>query len=75
VGYSNAAIKQEYYVVQINSKNHVVINSFNDKLILAPIDLENKTIEAEFSINKLESDEKNKLKLIYTNTGLLKMGE
>jgi hypothetical protein len=75
VGYFNAAIKQDYYVVHIESENHVVINSFNEKLILAPVNLKNNTFKAEFTIHKLESDKKNKLKMIYTKTGMLKMTE
>lgn len=55
LGVSNAKKQKDYYILKHQNKIYVVVDSYSDKVIIAPIDLKTNTIEKKFQIIESKS--------------------
>jgi hypothetical protein len=62
--------KTEYLVINTD-KTYVVIDYYKDLVIIAPVDLETKTIMPKFQFIEIKSTEKNPITFSLTKTGRL----
>ncbi|TCW42853.1 hypothetical protein EC917_1553 [Bacillus thuringiensis] len=55
LGVSHAKKQKDYYILKHQNKIYVVVDSYSDKVIIAPIDLKTNTIEKKFQIIESKS--------------------
>mgnify|MGYP001025024797 CR=1 FL=1 len=72
VGIYRAEIKDHYLIIEKKDKYYAVINNYNNKFIIAPVDLEKGIVSSKFQFIEMKSDNDNKLELISMNTGKLR---
>ena len=74
LGSKVAAEKEDYLIMEsTNDQNFVVINTYKDKFIIAPVNLEKKEITPKFQFIDMKSDKDNKVEFTLVNTGKLKV--
>lgn len=72
VGIYRAKIKDHYLIIDKKDKYYAVINNYNNKFIIAPVDLDKGIISSKFQFIEMKSDNDSKLELIFMNTGKLR---
>ncbi|MEW5594313.1 hypothetical protein ABGT24_12420 [Peribacillus frigoritolerans] len=73
-GTNSAAEKEDYLIMSsTNNKNYVVIKTFQDKFIIAPVNLKRKEITPKFQFIEIKSDKDNKVEFTLVHTGKLKV--
>lgn len=74
LGKQKAHKKEDYFVIEWEKgQNYVVLNEFDKQFIIAPIDLQSKTITPQFQFIEMKSDKDNKAELKLMHTGKLKV--
>lgn len=63
IGYSKAVKKDEYYVIEHNNRTHIIIDNYNENLIIAPFNKEKNQIISSFQIIESKSTLEKPLKL------------
>jgi len=65
---------EKYYVLEKgNGHNYIVLDSKEDKAIIAPVNLTKRTMVPEFQFIEMKSDKGNEMKFKYRHTGKLKV--
>ncbi|MFD6441635.1 hypothetical protein ACFWDG_17910 [Peribacillus sp. NPDC060186] len=73
-GTYSAAEKEDYLImISTNNKNYVVIKPFQDKFIIAPVNMKTKEITPKFQFIEIKSDKDNKVEFTLVHTGKLKV--
>lgn len=73
-GSNSAADKEDYLILNsTNDQNYVVIKTFQDKFIIAPVNLQKKEITPKFQFIEIMSDKDNKVEFTLVHTGKLKV--
>lgn len=73
-GSNSAAEKEDYLIMEsTNDQNFVVINTYKDKFIIAPVNLEKKEITPKFQFIEIKSDIDDKVEFSLVHTGKLKV--
>jgi hypothetical protein len=73
-GSNSAADKEDYLIMNsTNDQKYVIINTFQDKFIIAPVSLEKKEIIPKFQFIEIKSDKDNKVEFTLVHTGKLKV--
>jgi len=64
----------EYLILNQGEKHpFVVLRTYQEQLLIAPVDLKKKIITPEYQLIEMKSDKENKVKLIVVHTGKLKV--
>ena len=73
VGQYRALNKQHYLVIEKKDKYYAVISNYDNKFVIAPVNLEKGIIRSKFQFIEMKSEKDDKLELSYVNTGKLKV--
>ncbi|MFH0068418.1 hypothetical protein [Peribacillus sp. NPDC056705] len=73
-GTNSAAEKEDYLIMSsTKNKNYIVIKTYQDKFIIAPVNLKRKEITPKFQFIEIKSDKDNKVEFTLVHTGKLKV--
>ncbi len=56
LGYVDAVSKETHYIIEGKKETYVVLNFVKDKLLIAPVDLKNKSITPEYLLIEAKTD-------------------